>query len=64
MDSSLPEVWQAAGASSAFLPAIAKQSQFTVAFILLLIGLLLAGFFALSMCLRIPTITILIANNR
>ncbi|ROT35012.1 hypothetical protein SODALDRAFT_329224 [Sodiomyces alkalinus F11] len=48
MDSSLPEVWQTAGASSAFLPAIAKQSQFTLAFALLLIGLLLAGFFALN----------------
>ncbi|CRK15396.1 hypothetical protein BN1708_011462 [Verticillium longisporum] len=48
MDSSLPQVWQAAGVNGAFLPAIGKNSQFYVAFALLLTGLSLTGAFALS----------------
>jgi cell cycle checkpoint protein len=47
MDSSLHEVWQAA-AGSPFLPTIGKESQFTVGFLLLLIGVALTGYFALS----------------
>jgi hypothetical protein len=48
MDSSLDAVWQAA-AGSPFLPIVGKGSQFFVGFILLLLGLLLTGLFALSM---------------
>ncbi|KAL9942435.1 hypothetical protein D7B24_008031 [Verticillium nonalfalfae] len=48
MDSSLPQVWQAAGVNGAFLPAIGKNSQFYVAFALLLTGLSLTGAFALN----------------
>lgn len=47
MDSSLHEVWQAA-AGSPFLPTIGKGSQFLVGFVLLLVGLLITGVFALS----------------
>ncbi|KAK1704254.1 hypothetical protein BDP67DRAFT_533792 [Colletotrichum lupini] len=47
MDSSLLEVWQAA-ASTPFQPAVAKDSQFFIAFLLLLIGVGITGFFALS----------------
>ncbi|CAG9988430.1 unnamed protein product [Clonostachys byssicola] len=47
MDSSLHEVWQAA-AGSPFLPTIGKESQFTVGFLLLLIGVALTGYFALN----------------
>ncbi|TDZ20588.1 hypothetical protein C8034_v003096 [Colletotrichum sidae] len=47
MDSSLPKVWQAA-ASTPFQPAIAKDSQFFIAFILLLIGIAGTGVFALN----------------
>ncbi|CAH0048327.1 unnamed protein product [Clonostachys solani] len=47
MDSSLHEVWQAA-AGSPFLPTIGKESQFTVAFLLLLIGIGFTGYFALN----------------
>lgn len=47
MDSSLLEVWQAA-ASTPFQPAVAKDSQFFIAFLLLLIGVAITGFFALS----------------
>jgi len=47
MDSSLHEVWQAA-AGSPFLPTIGKNTQFLVAFILLLIGISLTGVFALN----------------
>ncbi|KFA72267.1 hypothetical protein S40288_02453, partial [Stachybotrys chartarum IBT 40288] len=47
MDSSLHEVWQAA-AGRPFYPAVDKANQFIVASVLLLIGLLLTGFFALS----------------
>ncbi|KAK7218085.1 hypothetical protein V2G26_006088 [Clonostachys chloroleuca] len=47
MDSSLHEVWQAA-AGSPFLPTISKESQFTVGFLLLLIGVALTGYFALN----------------
>ena len=47
MDSSLHEVWQAA-AGSPFLPAIGKGTQFFVGFVLLLLGLAITAFFALS----------------
>jgi hypothetical protein len=47
MDSSLHEVWQAASGRP-FLPTIGKDSQFFVGFILLLLGILLTGVFALS----------------
>lgn len=47
MDSSLHEVWQAAS-SSPFLPAIGKNTQFLVAFLLLLAGVSLTSVFALS----------------
>ncbi|OHE90771.1 repair protein Rad1/Rec1/Rad17 [Colletotrichum orchidophilum] len=47
MDSSLLEVWQAA-ASTPFRPAVAKDSQFFIAFLLLLIGVAITGFFALN----------------
>ncbi|KAK0731521.1 hypothetical protein B0H67DRAFT_639904 [Lasiosphaeris hirsuta] len=47
MDSSLHEVWQAASGRP-FVPTIGKDSQFFVAFTLLLIGLLLSGAFALN----------------
>ena len=47
MDSSLRDVWTAAE-SSPFLPAVSKQHQFKIGFGLLLLGLLLSGFFALS----------------
>ncbi|KAI9172241.1 cell cycle checkpoint [Paramyrothecium foliicola] len=47
MDSSLHEVWQAA-AGSPFFPAIGKDSQFFVGFVLLILGLLITGVFALN----------------
>ncbi|KAL6892666.1 hypothetical protein HDV57DRAFT_192331 [Trichoderma longibrachiatum] len=47
MDSSLHQVWQAA-AGSPFVPAIAKESQFTVAFLLLSLGIAITGVFALN----------------
>ncbi|KAL7943283.1 hypothetical protein V8C42DRAFT_347250 [Trichoderma barbatum] len=47
MDSSLHQVWQAA-AGSPFLPVLAKESQFTVAFVLLSLGIALSGVFALN----------------
>ncbi|PNY23916.1 Uncharacterized protein TCAP_06143 [Tolypocladium capitatum] len=47
MDSSLHEVWQAA-AGSPFLPTVGKGSQFLVGFVLLLIGLVATGLFALN----------------
>lgn len=49
MDSSLHEVWQAA-AGSPFFPTVDKDTQFTLAFALLLVGFFLTGVFALSMC--------------
>lgn len=48
MDSSLHEVWQAA-AGAPFVPTVGKDSQFFVAFTLLLLGFSLTGAFALSM---------------
>ncbi|KFA60207.1 hypothetical protein S40285_07561 [Stachybotrys chlorohalonatus IBT 40285] len=58
MDSSLHEVWQAA-AGRPFYPAVDKANHFTVASILLLIGLLLTGFFALNRSLvTVPLIGI------
>jgi hypothetical protein len=51
MDSSLHEVWQAA-AGSPFNPTVGKGTQFPVGFVLLSIGLVAAGLFALSMLLR------------
>ncbi|KAL7939679.1 hypothetical protein V8C35DRAFT_275481 [Trichoderma chlorosporum] len=47
MDSSLHQVWQAA-AGSPFLPVIAKESQFTVASVLLTLGIAISGVFALN----------------
>ncbi|RGP80314.1 DNA repair exonuclease rad1 [Fusarium longipes] len=47
MDSSLHEVWQAA-AGSPFFPTVHKDTQFTVAFALLLVGFFLTGVFALN----------------
>ncbi|RFU78701.1 dna repair [Trichoderma arundinaceum] len=47
MDSSLHQVWQAA-AGSPFLPVVAKESQFTIASVLLSLGLALTGIFALN----------------
>ncbi|KAK1690236.1 DNA repair exonuclease rad1 [Colletotrichum godetiae] len=56
MDSSLLEVWQAA-ASTPFQPAVAKDSQFFIAFLLLLIGVAITGFFALNRSfINIPTL--------
>lgn len=53
MDSSLHEVWQAASGSP-FTPAIGKDNQFLLAFILLVLGFGLSGAFALSMLARAP----------
>ncbi|KAK2029979.1 hypothetical protein LX32DRAFT_587582 [Colletotrichum zoysiae] len=47
MDSKLLEVWQAA-ASTPFNPAVGKDTQFFVAFLLLLIGVGFTGVFALN----------------
>ncbi|KAG6154135.1 hypothetical protein E4U11_006592 [Claviceps purpurea] len=47
MDSSLHEVWRAAEGSP-FLPAIGKNSQFLVAFSLVLLGVFITGVFALN----------------
>jgi cell cycle checkpoint protein len=47
MDSSLHQVWQAA-AGSPFLPVVGKESQFTIAFILLTLSIAITGVFALS----------------
>lgn len=47
MDSKLIEVWQTA-AGNPFLPTIDKDTQFLVAFVLLLLGLSAFGIFALS----------------
>ncbi|KAG5980638.1 hypothetical protein E4U55_003821 [Claviceps digitariae] len=47
MDSSLHEVWQAAEGSP-FLPTIGKNSQFLVAFLLVLLGVLITSVFALN----------------
>ena len=47
MDSSLHEVWQAA-AGSPFVPTVGKDSQFLIAFVLLVFGFFLGGAFTLS----------------
>ncbi|KGQ06151.1 DNA damage checkpoint control protein rad1 [Beauveria bassiana D1-5] len=47
MDSSLHEVWLAA-AGSPFLPTVGKGSQFLVGFVLLLLGIIATGVFALN----------------
>jgi hypothetical protein len=52
MDSSLHEVWQAA-ADSPFLPAVGKGSQFFLGFTLLLLGLVISGYYALSKFLNV-----------
>ncbi|KAJ4146400.1 hypothetical protein NW754_001865 [Fusarium falciforme] len=58
MDSSLHEVWQAA-ATSPFFPAVNKGSQFWVAFLLLLLGFVLTGVFALNRSLlNVPVLGI------
>lgn len=46
-DSTLVEVWQTA-AENPFLPTVGKGTQFLVAFILLLLGLVAFAIFALS----------------
>ncbi|KAL2155185.1 hypothetical protein VTH82DRAFT_3861 [Thermothelomyces myriococcoides] len=58
MDSSLHEVWQAA-AGSPFVPTVGKDSQFVVAFFLLLTGLSLGGAFTLNRSvLNIPLLAV------
>jgi hypothetical protein len=47
MDSSLHEVWQAASGSP-FVPTVGKDSQFLIAFVLLILGFALGGAFTLS----------------
>lgn len=47
MESSLHGVWESAVGNS-FVPTIGKDSQFTVGFSLLVLGILLSGFFGLS----------------
>lgn len=47
MDSSLRQVWEGAS-TNPFQPTIAKGSQFTVGFSLLLLGIFLSGVFGLS----------------
>lgn len=47
MEQSLQEVWKGAAASP-FIPTIGKDSQFTVGFSLLTIGILLIGFFGMN----------------
>lgn len=49
MDSSLPEIWQAAGPNSAFHPTVPKDLQFYIAALLLIFGLSITGGFALGM---------------
>jgi len=53
MDSSLHQVWQAA-AGSPFLPAVGKESQFIIAFVLLTLSLAITGVFALSKLFEDP----------
>jgi len=47
MDPSVLELWQTASGAP-FLPTVGKGSQFTVGFLLLVIGLGLTGAFTLS----------------
>lgn len=47
MAQSLQSVWQAAAADP-FVPTIGKDSQFSLGFSLLTIGILLSGYFGLS----------------
>jgi hypothetical protein len=63
MDSSLHEVWQGA-AGTPFLPTIGKQSQFFVGFVLLVIGILLTGVFALSMNVILFACFILLTDSQ
>ncbi|KAK3201861.1 hypothetical protein GRF29_164g916476 [Pseudopithomyces chartarum] len=53
MSTPLLDVWEAA-ASSPYSPSVSKDSQFTIGASLLLIALLLAGVFGLSMHTRNP----------
>lgn len=48
MESSLHQVWESA-VGNPFVPTIGKDSQFTVGISLLVAGILLSGFFGLSM---------------
>ncbi|PBP25910.1 repair protein Rad1/Rec1/Rad17 [Diplocarpon rosae] len=58
MESSLHQVWESA-AGNPFVPTIAKDSQFSVGFSLLSLGLLLTGYFGLNRSvLNIPLIGI------
>ncbi|KAH8813290.1 hypothetical protein F5884DRAFT_856565 [Xylogone sp. PMI_703] len=47
MDSSLSQVWESASGNP-FRPTIGKDSQFSVGLSLLVIGILLTGFFGLN----------------
>lgn len=47
MDPSLVQLWEGA-ASSPFLPAIGKSTQFLVGFTLLIAGVILSGLFGLN----------------
>jgi hypothetical protein len=47
MESNLHQVWESASGNP-FLPTVGKGSQFFVGFTLLVLGLLLTGFFGLS----------------
>ena len=47
MDQSLQDVWKAAAANP-FQPAVGKNVQFSLAFTLLSIGILLMGYFGMS----------------
>ncbi|RFU26648.1 hypothetical protein B7463_g9710, partial [Scytalidium lignicola] len=47
MDSSLYQVWESASGNS-FRPTIGKDSQFFVGLSLLIVGILLTGFFGLN----------------
>jgi hypothetical protein len=48
MESSLHQAWESA-VGNPFVPTIGKDSQFTVGITLLIAGILLSGFFGLSM---------------
>ena len=54
MDSSLHEVWQAASGRP-FVPAVGKDSQIFLAFLLVILGLGLSGTFTLSASILCPS---------
>lgn len=55
MESSLHQVWERA-ASNPFVPSIGKDSQFFVGITLLILGILLSGFFGMSELWRITVV--------